>query len=137
MPLIDIARTDVATAAPETRVGDVAAAMRDADLSVIAILDEQRPVGLLTAEAIGRAYVAGEDLDEKSAADLAETVPAVSASGDLSTLLAEFEAAGGRRAVVLDESGAFAGLVTLEDALVRFGRDLETVFSLLERADGG
>ncbi|WP_101294015.1 CBS domain-containing protein [Halegenticoccus soli] len=137
MPLSDIMRTDAVTASPETAVGDIAAAMRESDLPFVAVLDEQRPIGLLTPADVGRAYVAGEDLDAKTAADLVEEPLAVPATGDLSMLLAEFEATGERRAVVVDEAGSFAGVVTLEDALVRLGRDLETALSLFDRGGGG
>lgn len=133
MPLSDFARTDVVTAAPTTSVGDVSAAMRERDVSLVALLEESRPVGLLTAADIGRAYVAGENLDDRAADDvLAEEPLVVSASADLSTLVSEFRDTGQRHAMLVDADGVFEGVVTLGDALVQYGRDLETVLSLFD-----
>jgi CBS domain-containing protein len=133
MSLIDILDRDVITAAPETAVGDITAAMRDHDVSVVAILREGRPVGLLTDADIGRAFIAGERLDGKTAADLLAGAPlTIRATADLSTLVAELAEEDARRAMVTDDRGNFEGIVTLEGALVQYGEDLERILRLFD-----
>ena len=132
MPVTDFARTDVPTAAPDTPVGDVAAAMRDRDVALVAVLDEDRPVGLLSAADIGLAFVAGEDLAARSAVEVAVDPVTIPASADLSTLVSTFEDEDVGRVAVVDDGGGFVGVATLEDAVRQYGRDLTSVLRLLE-----
>jgi CBS domain-containing protein len=131
MPISEFADTDVVTAAPDTPIDAVTGAMRTQGVEVVVVLDEERPVGLLTAADIGRAYVAG-DLADRPAVEIAADPPRIPATADLSRLVAEFADAGERRAIVVDADGAFAGVVTLDDALAQYGRDLERVLDLLD-----
>jgi CBS domain-containing protein len=131
MPISDFVDTDVVTAAPDTPVEAVADAMRERNVELVAVLDEERPVGLLSAADIGRAYVA-EELDDRTAVDVADDPPTVPETADLSRLVAEFADAGARRAIVVDAEGAFVGVVTMDHVLVQYGRDFERVLSMLE-----
>ncbi|MFC6989681.1 CBS domain-containing protein [Haloplanus sp. GCM10025708] len=134
MTLADFARTDVLTAAPDTPVDDVAAAMRDHDDDLVVVLDEQRPLGALTAADLGRAFVAGERLADRRAADLLAGDPVtVRATADREALVDAFDDEAVERALVVDDEGGFVGVVTLRDALVQYGRELEAAFDLLER----
>ncbi|MFB6108228.1 MAG: CBS domain-containing protein [Haloplanus sp.] len=132
MTLADLVRTDVLTAAPDTPVGDVAAAMRDHGASLVVVLDEGRPVGLLSDADLGRAFVAGEDLAARDAASVAADPVTVPVAADRETLVSTFDAEGVDRVVVVDDDGDFVGVVTLRDALVRYGRELDAVWTLLE-----
>ncbi|WP_224448401.1 CBS domain-containing protein [Haloprofundus salilacus] len=133
MTLTNILDTAVATAAPTTPVGDVTAAMREESLELVAVLDEQRPLGLLTPADIGRAYVAGEDLDGRTASEvLSGDLVTVRESEDLSALVAHLADANARRAAVVDDAGDFVGVVRLEDALVQYGEDLTRILSMFD-----
>ncbi|KTG08757.1 hypothetical protein AUR64_13090 [Haloprofundus marisrubri] len=133
MTLTDILDATVATAAPTTPVGDVTAAMRKNSLELVAVLDEQRPLGLLTPADIGRAYVADESLDEKTASEvLSADLVTVRESEDLSALVAHLADANARRAAVVDDAGDFVGVVRLEDALVQYGEDLTRILSMFD-----
>jgi CBS domain-containing protein len=133
MTIADITRTTVATAAPHTRVADVAAAMRDRDDDLVAVLDEETPLGLVSAADLGRAYVAGEDLDDRPVAELLPaTTLTVPTSTDLSTFVARLADEDVRRAVVVDDDGGFVGVATFEAALAAYARDLGYVLDLLE-----
>ncbi|QCJ45663.1 MULTISPECIES: CBS domain-containing protein [Haloprofundus] len=133
MTLSDILDATVATAAPTTPVGDVTAAMREGSLELVAVLDEQRPLGLLTPADIGRAYVAGEDLDGETAGEiLSDDLVTVRESEDLSALVAHLADENARRAAVVDDAGDFVGVVRLEDALVQYGEDLTRILSMFD-----
>jgi predicted transcriptional regulator len=132
MPLVDITRTTVVTAGPDTPVGEVTRAMRERDLEYVVVLAENDPLGLLSPADIGRAYVAGTDLGSVTAGELLSGDPlTVEASADLSTFVGILGDTGARRAIVVDDDG-FVGVVTLEDALAQYGRDLTRVLDLLD-----
>lgn len=132
MPIVDITRTAVVTAGPDTPVGDVTRAMRERDLDYVVVLAENDPLGLLSPADIGRAYVAGTDLGNVTAGELVSDDPlTVEASADLSTFVGLLGDTGARRAIVVDDDG-FVGVVTLEDALAQYGRDLTQVLDLLD-----
>jgi CBS domain-containing protein len=132
MPIVDITRTTVVTAGPDTPVGEVTRAMRERDLEYVVVLAENDPRGLLSPADIGRAYVAGTDLGSVTAGELVSGDPlTVEASADLSTFVGLLGDTGARRAIVVDDDG-FVGVVTLDDALAQYGRDLTQVLDLLD-----
>jgi CBS domain-containing protein len=131
--LADLTRTDVLTAAPDTAVGEITAAMRDQAEELVVVLDEQRPLGILTAADVGRAFVAGESLADRRADDLLDGEPVtVPATAEREQLVSTFDDESVERVLVVDEAGDFVGVVDLFDALVQYGRELEAVFDLLE-----
>jgi CBS domain-containing protein len=106
--------------------------MRERDLEYVVVLAENDPRGLLSPADIGRAYVAGTDLGSVTAGELVSGDPlTVEASADLSTFVGLLGDTGARRAIVVDDDG-FVGVVTLDDALAQYGRDLTQVLDLLD-----
>jgi CBS domain containing-hemolysin-like protein len=133
MPITDLTRTDVLTAAPTTTVADLVEAMRADAADLVVVLEEDRPLGLVTAADLGRAVVAGEDLTDATAGDLPSGDPvSVPESVTREDLLAEFTDSEARYVVVVDGEGGFAGVVTREDLLATYGRELTTILSLFE-----
>ena len=133
MTLTDLAHADVPTAAPDTPIGDIAAVLRREERELVAVLDEGRPLGLLTVADIGGAFVAGEDLDDRVAADLLEGDPVtIRESADRGALVSLLAAADGRRVIVVDEEGGFAGVVGVEDVVAAYGREFTEILHLFE-----
>jgi CBS domain-containing protein len=133
MPHDHLLDTDVLTAAPDTTVADVARAFRESDDDVCAVLDEGRPLGLVTAADLGRAVRPGEELAARSVADLLADDPVtIQRSADRSALLSLFEAADARHVVVLEADGTFAGVATLDAVVGAYGRELTAVLELLD-----
>jgi CBS domain-containing protein len=133
MPLDHLLDTDVLTAAPDTTVGDVARAFRGGDDDVCAVLDEGRPLGLVSAADLGRTVRPGEDLAARSVVDLLAGDPVtIQRSADRSALLSLFEAADARHVVVLEADGTFAGVATLDAVVGAYGRELTAVLELLD-----
>jgi CBS domain-containing protein len=133
--IADVARTDVLTAAPETPAADLAAAMRRRDTTLVAVLDEGRPVGVVTAARIGLAV--GEDPDATAVGDrpAAALVPAepptIPADADTRALVATLADEGLVPVTVVDGDEGFVGVVTAEDALAASERDLSALLELL------
>jgi CBS domain-containing protein len=132
MSLDHLLDTDVLTAAPDTTVGDVARAFRQGEGAVCAVLDEGRPLGLVSAADLGRAVRPGEDLAARPVVDLLDGDPVtVQRSADRSALFSLLEAADARRVLVVDD-GTFAGVATLDSVVRAYGRELTSVLALLD-----
>jgi CBS domain-containing protein len=129
--LADVARTDVLTAAPDTPAADLAAAMRRRDGTLVAVLDEDRPVGVVTAARIGLAVAEDAAVADRPAADLVPAEPpTIRADADLRALVATLADEGLVPVTVVDGDGGFVGVVTAEDALAASGRDLTALLGL-------
>lgn len=134
MSLSTLLRTDVTTAAPDTPAADVAAALRDRDESFVVVLDEHRPVGVLSAADLGRAV--GDVAAGATAGDLVTETEMVRASADRETLVSVFADSGARRVVVEDDAGEFAGVVALDGLLAAYGREFTALLDLLADLGG-
>lgn len=129
----DLTRTDALTAAPETTVADAASAMRTRDADIVVVVDEHRPLGLLTPETIGRAVVADEDVRDLSVGELvAEDPVTVRETADREALVRLFARRDARAAVVVDDGDEYAGVVTFEDLLATYAREFDALLELVE-----
>jgi CBS domain-containing protein len=130
--LDELLDTDVPTAAPDTPVADVAAAMRERDADAVVVLDEDRPLGVVTPATLGRAVVAGEDLSTDVVADLLDgdpvTIRRVATRADLVAVFARDDA---REAIVLDEADQYLGVVSFDDVLAAYGREFDALLDLV------
>jgi magnesium and cobalt transporter len=123
MDVIDIAET------PEKIVNIVI----DAAHSRFPVIDENRDdvIGILLAKELLR-YFAGRELDLRDTLRPAVFVPE---SKRLNVLLREFRASRNHMAIVVDEYGGIAGLVTIEDVLEQIVGDIEDEYDFDEAAD--
>ncbi|ELZ33942.1 signal-transduction protein containing camp-binding and cbs domains [Halogeometricum pallidum JCM 14848] len=130
--LDELLRTDAPTAAPDTPVADVAAAMRRRGDDAVVVLDEDRPRGVVTPATLGRAVVAGDDLSEELVGELLEgdpvTVRRVATRADLVTL---FGREGVREAVVVDDADQYVGIVTFDHVLAAYAREFDALLDLV------
>ncbi|MDS0300032.1 CBS domain-containing protein [Halogeometricum sp. S1BR25-6] len=131
--LDELLRTDAPTAAPDTPVADVAAAMRRGGDDAVVVLDEDRPLGVVTPATLGRAVVAGDDLREEFVGDLLENDPVtIRRAATRADLVAVFGREGVREAVVVDDDDQYVGIVTFEHVLAAYAREFDALLDLLE-----
>ncbi|MBI4987076.1 MAG: CBS domain-containing protein [Rhodocyclales bacterium] len=123
MDVIDIAD------APEKIVDIVI----DAAHSRFPVIGENRDdvIGILLAKELLR-YFAGREFDLRDTLRPAVFVPE---SKRLNVLLREFRASRNHMAIVVDEYGGIAGLVTIEDVLEQIVGDIEDEYDFDEAAD--
>ncbi|MDD5250043.1 MAG: transporter associated domain-containing protein [Rhodocyclaceae bacterium] len=88
-------------------------------------------IGILLAKELLR-YFAGKELDLRDSLRPAVFVPE---SKRLNVLLREFRASRNHMAIVVDEYGGIAGLVTIEDVLEQIVGDIEDEYDFDEAAD--
>lgn len=128
MAVLDIARRNVVTAGPDEPVADVARTMYNESVSSVVVVEDGKPVGLVTDRDLGMA-VLDEDFDAENtpvddflSGELV-TVEADTGVYDLVELLSEK----GLRRVPVVEDGELAGLISLSDVVVLLGMELQHV----------
>ncbi|WP_247729769.1 hemolysin family protein [Halovivax limisalsi] len=101
--------------------------------------DDDRIVGFVDAKDVVRATDAGET--DVTAESLARELPVVPETKTVLDLLAQFQQEGRQMAAVVDEWGAFEGIVTVEDVVEVVVGDIRDEFdhyepAIRDRADG-
>jgi len=126
MPVIDIARTSVVTAAPDDSVADVVRLMHEEAVGSVVVVESGAPLGSVTDRDLAMAVLdeafdaEGTPVGELLAGDPI-TVDASAGVYELVELLSE---QGVRRVPVVDD-GELAGIVSLSDLVVLLGMELQ------------
>ena len=128
--LSDLARTDPLTAAPDTPVEDVVTAMRTHDESLVVVLDEQVPLGVVSSHDIGLAVGTREALSTAPASDIVRSTPTIRERASRAGLLSRFRETGVETLVVVDDAEEFVGVVSRRDLLSTYTDEFDALFSL-------
>lgn len=128
----DLTHTDALTASPDTTVADAATAMRTRGTDTVVVVDEQRPLGLVSPETIGRAVVADEDVRAMPVESLLDGDPVtIRETADREALVRLFSRRGVRAAILVDDGDAYTGVVTFDDLLATYAREFDAVLELV------
>jgi CBS domain-containing protein len=131
--LDDILQKDVVTAQPDTPVPTITAQMAEKDVGAVVIVDDEKPVSLLTDRKIALALEEMPDLTERTAEELM--------SGDMVTgsdkmsvyeALQQMSDENIRRLPITDDEGKLVGIVTLDDIIVLLGTELRDVAEIIQ-----
>ena len=147
MTVSGFARTNVVTAAPDASIREVARAMVDRTVGSVVIVEDGKPVGIVTDRDLavrllveeGPANVFDGDRDPADlvAADVMTADPLVVAVGDeLPRVLHHMNEAGARRVPVVDDDGSVAGIVTLDDVVIHLAGESTHVSAQLDNVAG-
>lgn len=133
MTVKEIARKDVVTAEPGTSLGDVVKKMRDEDVGSVVIVEDRKPVGIVTDRQIAL-HLDGGNLGDTPVEDVMST-DLVTIRGDRDVLQAldELKDAGVRRLPIVDGDGKLEGIVTVDDFLVMLEAELSDVGSIVQK----
>lgn len=136
--LNEIISEDVVTAERDTPLRTVVAMMAEHDVGSVIVVEENKPVGILTDRKVALALESMPDIAQQSAEELLDgdlTVADPSMSIFDALQLMNDEAI--RRLPIVDDDGTLRGIVTLDDMLVllggAFGQVADTVESQLSR----
>lgn len=129
----ELVETDVVTAERDTPVQDVVADMAQEDVGSVVVVEDERPVGILTDRTIALALESTTDLSDQQAEDLL-TDSIVTGTAEMSVFeairwLEEEEI---RRLPIVDEEGQLTGIVTLDDILVLLSTELGNLTSVVK-----
>jgi CBS domain-containing protein len=129
----EIVETDVVTVQPDTPIATVVAHMAEEDVGSVVVVEDEKPVGLITDRTVALALESTPDITEQEAESLL--------SDDLvtgTTEMSSFEALRRledeqvrRLPIVDDDRDTLEGIVTLDDILVLLGAELENATSII------
>jgi CBS domain-containing protein len=124
----DIARTEVVTAEREDTVESIVDDMAENNVGSVVVVEEGRPVGVVTDRSIAMALGENPDVLEQTAEDLMpQELVTASIDSDAFQVLDRMSEAGVRRIPIVDEDGDLQGIVTLDDVLLYLEDNLHTV----------
>ena len=117
MPVENLARSDVVTAAPDNPVQDLAATMAEESIGSVVIVEDDQPVGIVTDRDLAIEVIAsGTNPDGLSAADVMSTdlctIERNAGFYEATELMSEH---GVRRLPVVDSAGDLSGIITVDD----------------------
>ncbi|HEY9446281.1 MAG TPA: CBS domain-containing protein [Burkholderiales bacterium] len=117
MEVKDLMTADPACCDPDTGLGDVAKMMLDNDCGAIPVVEDGKPVGIVTDRDITcRAVAEGRNPLEMTASEIMSApVDSVTADVSLEDLCELMEDEQIRRVVVVDEEGRVCGIVAQAD----------------------
>lgn len=126
-------QTDVATVERSTPVATVVAQMAEEDVGSVVVVEDDAPVGIITDRSIALGLETDPDIADRTAEDI-HTGDTVTGDTDLSVFdaLRRLEEEQIRRLPIVDDDGALAGIVTLDDILVLLGTELGNAVSIIE-----
>ena len=133
MTVADVMRTDVVTAPPETSVTVVATELREENVGSAVIVENGRPVGVVTDRDIA-VRIAADNLDptQMTAGDVMTEDPAtVAVDTGVMELCAAMSEASVRRMPVVD-GDELAGIITLDDLSVLLAGELGSLAGVIE-----
>jgi CBS domain-containing protein len=123
MPIEDIARDEVVTVPASATVGDAGEQMRREDVGSAVVVDDDRPVGIVTDRDIALHLLEDGSREDDATAVMHRDPVTVEASDGVYTATATMAEHGVRRLPVV-EDGRLCGMVTLDDVVVLLGMEI-------------
>lgn len=129
MSLERFCREPVVTIQPKQSVRDAARMMRDRHVGAVLVVDDDRPVGILTdRDIVMRAVIEGRDPNTTPVRDVMSGSLTVVGSGQkIDDAVIAIRTAGVRRLPIVDAAGKAIGIVTLDDLVVLMAGELNLV----------
>jgi CBS domain-containing protein len=126
MSLERFCRKPVVTVQPQQTVRDVALKMRDQHVGAVVVVEDGRPVGILTdRDIVFRVIVENRDPGATPVREVMSRDPTVVRSGDkIDDAISSIRVAHVRRVPIVNAQGSVVGIVTLDDIVVLLAGEL-------------
>ncbi|WP_049979424.1 CBS domain-containing protein [Halolamina rubra] len=134
MPVADIARTDVMTASRDQSAGNLATVMKTENVGSVIIETDDEPVGIVTdRDLVLEVLEPRADPTTMTAEEIMTETP-VTVDGDRGVFdaIRTLHESSVRRLPVVDDDGAVAGIVTLDDLVVMLSDELDSLGDIIE-----
>jgi CBS domain-containing protein len=134
MTVRDLVRTDIVTASTDQSAGNLATLMKEENVGSVVIVEERRPVGIVTDRDLTvKVLEARADPREVLAEDVMTSGPVTAGIDDgVFDVIRAMRDAPARRMPVVDDEGTIAGIVTLDDLLVLLADELQSLGAVVE-----
>lgn len=130
-----IAKHDVVTAKPTDTVSDVAILMRVHRVGCVVIVDDGRPVGIITDRDLAlRVLAEWRPADTRVSAVMTPDPIVADEHAGIETMLSTLRKAGARRLPLVDAGGDLVGIVTHDDLVRLLARELGEIGEGIERS---
>jgi len=129
MSLERFCKEPVVTIQPAQSVRDAARKMRDRHVGAVLVVDDDRPVGILTdRDIVMRAIIEGRDPNTTPVRDvMSGSLTVVGSDQRIDDAVIAIRTAGVRRLPIVDAAGRAIGIVTLDDLVVLMAGELNLV----------
>ena len=137
MPVKNIA-VDPTTARRDASLQEIANTMRDENLGDVIIVEDEKPVGIVTDRDIALAVADNTDVSDVTAEDVMTENPTTISEDAEAVDLPEKMAEGKvRRIPVVDADGNLTGIATLDDVVATVGEEMENIATVIEAQSRG
>jgi len=134
MTIRNLVRTDIVTASSDQSAGNLATLMKEENVGSVVIVEERRPVGIVTDRDLTvKVLEERADPREVTAGDVMTPGPVTAGMDDgVFDVIRTMRDAPARRMPVVSEDGTIAGIITLDDLLVLLADELEGLATVVE-----
>jgi CBS domain-containing protein len=137
MPVGTLA-VDAVTASKDTAVEELAGTMKNEGVGDVVIVEDEKPVGIVTDRDIALAVGDGSDVSSLTASDLMTEDPlTIEADAEAVELPKTMADGNVRRVPVVDGGGKLQGIATLDDVVSTVGEEMEDISTVIEAQSPG
>lgn len=138
MSLERFCRKPMVTILPKRAVHDVALMMRDHHVGAVLVVEDERPVGIVTdRDIVLRAIVEGRAPETTPVRDImSRNLTVVRHDEKIDDAISAIRAAGVRRVPIVDATGKAVGMVTLDDLVVLMAGELSAAAGAVQSNRG-
>ena len=129
----DIVQTDVVKAERSTPIPTVVAEMAEKDVGSVVVVEDDKPVGILTDRSIALALETNPNLSDQNAEDVvSESLVTGTTEMNVFEALQKMGEENIRRLPIVDDDEKLEGIVTLDDILVLLGAELNNATEIIK-----
>lgn len=134
MTIAELARSEVITVPPEALATHIAELMEEESVGSVVVVDDDRPIGLVTDRDLAMEVVArGTEPSEVTAEEVMTPDPiTVEKDAGIYGVLSLANDTDVRRIPVVDRDGGLAGIVTLDDFIVLLTSELDHISDIVQ-----
>ncbi len=134
MGIKNVSRKNVVTASPDTPVKEIAKLMRDRNVGSVIIVEENRPVGIVTDRDITIRVLGNDQPAEIPVKNIMTENPVTLKEDEgIFEALERIKDFGVRRFPVVDNKGNLTGIVTVDDFVYLLGKEMSDIASIIEK----
>lgn len=136
MTIEALAHKEVVTAETDDDLTTVVEKMRDEEVGSVVIVAEDEPISIVSDRKIAMAATDGDIQNRTVEEVMTEDLITAHIDTDVDELVKTMSEAGIRRVPIVDDEGSLAGLVSMDDLLVKFAGDFGTLTEIPKTQSG-